>query len=120
MENKDTELLIKNNGSKNLGVRTERLAYDPKDIENALSSHWKSENKKNRGVNFGYGILQDLFIEHLGSPFNLMSPQRCLLKITNRDRLIAATVVQWLGTNCGFCFLREALAKAGYEIVKRK
>ena len=42
-----------------------------------------------------------------------------LTKITDRDRLVSATVVQWLGTNCGLCFLRETLEEAGYKIVKK-
>jgi hypothetical protein len=61
MEQSDFDLLIKKNGSKNLGWRTDRLNYDPKDIENALSQHWVKENKKKAGINFGQGILQDLF-----------------------------------------------------------
>jgi hypothetical protein len=33
---------------------------------------------------------------------------------TQRDATVAATVVQWLGTNVGFCWLDETLKKAGY------
>jgi len=120
MEQSEFDLLIKKNGSKNLGWKTDRLKYDPKDIENALSEHWVKENKKRGGINFGHGILQDLFFERLGHPFNIMAVAHCFLKITNRDRLITATVIQWLGTNVGFCWLKEALSKAGYDIVKRK
>jgi hypothetical protein len=120
MKQTDFDLLIKKNGSKNLGWKTDRLNYDPKDIENALSEHWVKENKKRAGINFGQGILQDLFFQRTGHPFSLMTDTKLFLKITNRDRLITATVIQWLGTNVGFCWLREALSKAGYDIVKRK
>jgi len=120
MEQSDFDLLIKKNGSKNLGWKTDRLNYDPKDIENALSEHWVKENKKKAGINFGQGILQDLFFQRTGHPFSVMADTKLFLKITNRDRLIVATVIQWLGTNVGFCWLREALSKAGYDIVKRK
>ncbi len=113
------ELLIKKNGSKNLGYRTDRLSYDPKDIENAFSSHWQKENKNKTNVNSGHGILQDLFIEKRGNPFNIFNETFCYAKITNKERLIVATIIQWLGTNCGFCFLQEALDKAGYKIVKK-
>lgn len=114
------EEMTKNNGRKNVGWRTDRLSYDPNDIENALSSHWKKENKKEAHINHGQGILQDLFYETEGNPMNLMNPVQRVMKINNRDRLVAATVVQWLGTNCGKCFLNEALKDAGYEIVKTK
>ncbi len=113
------ELLIKKNGSKNLGYMTDRLSYDPNDIENAFSSHWQKENKNKTNINSGHGILQDLFIEKKGHPFNIMNETFCFVKISNKERLIVATIIQWLGTNCGFCFLQEALSKAGYKIVKK-
>ena len=116
MTQEEFEILIKKNGSKNLGWKTNRLKFDPNDIENAFSKHWKHENKKMRGMNYGCGILQDLFFEQSNS---LRTPA-CFLKIINRDRLVAATVIQWLGTNVGFCWLREVLKKAGYEIKKIK
>ena len=36
--------------------------------------------------------------------------------INNRDAMIAATVVQWLGTNCGRAFLDQALRQVGMRI----
>jgi hypothetical protein len=33
-----------------------------------------------------------------------------------RDRVVAATVVQWLGTNVGFAFLETCLRKCGYTV----
>lgn len=33
---------------------------------------------------------------------------------------VAATVVQWLGTNVGFDFLVQTLDKAGYDVVERR
>jgi hypothetical protein len=38
---------------------------------------------------------------------------------TERDRIVAATVIQWLGTNCGMCFLGNALERCGYKIEKK-
>ena len=35
---------------------------------------------------------------------------------SQRDATVAATVVQWLGTNVGFCWLEETLTKAGYRV----
>ncbi|HXJ61825.1 MAG TPA: hypothetical protein VNU68_34730, partial [Verrucomicrobiae bacterium] len=59
--------------------------------------------------------LQDLFMER--DTFNWAS---CVHQITDNERYVAATVVQWLGTNCGFAFLMEALRKAGYRIVDER
>jgi hypothetical protein len=39
---------------------------------------------------------------------------------TERDRIIAATVVQWLGSNVGMSFLHEALGRCGYRVEKKK
>ena len=32
----------------------------------------------------------------------------------------AATIIQWLGSNVGFCFLELALDRAGLKIVKKE
>ena len=108
--------IIDRNGSKNLGFKTERLQFDKKDKENVFSKSWRNENKKSRGLGFGQGILQNLFFSVVD---NYHQPTRKLI-ITNRDRFVTATAIQWLGTNVGFCWLRETLAKAGYDVVKRK
>ncbi len=41
-----------------------------------------------------------------------------IFHITKNDRVIVATVIQWLGTNIGFNFLERTLKKCGYKIVK--
>ena len=35
---------------------------------------------------------------------------------TERDRIIAATLMQWLGSNVGLSFVREALNRVGYDV----
>ncbi len=35
---------------------------------------------------------------------------------TERDRIVASTVIQWLGTNCGIDFVNLALRRAGGSI----
>ena len=37
-------------------------------------------------------------------------------RITKRDACIVATVIQWLGSNVGFDFLRTCLEKCGYRL----
>lgn len=115
----DIDQIIKENGSKNLGFHTHRLNFDNSDLENAFSEKWAKENKPDRALNYGGGILQDLFYRPEAAGFKLFTPKRAL-EITNRDRMVAATVVQWLGSNVGFCFLEECLKKAGYSIKYKK
>ncbi len=37
-------------------------------------------------------------------------------EITERDRIVAATVFQWLGSNCGMDAMRQALKATGYTL----
>ena len=37
---------------------------------------------------------------------------------TDRDHQIAETVIQWLGSNCGYAFLSDVMRNCGYKIVK--
>lgn len=46
--------------------------------------------------------------------------RKVIQEINNRDRMIVATVIQWLGSNCGMCFLGEALERFGARIVYDK
>lgn len=38
--------------------------------------------------------------------------------VTKREAEVAATVIQWLGTNVGFCWLETVLKSCGYSLVK--
>lgn len=76
---------------------------------------WEHENKKRRGISYGHGILQDLMFSRIGMK-DFDWPE-CRQIIRNREAAIVATVVQWLGTNVGWCFLERALAMCGKRIV---
>lgn len=65
--------------------------------EMVLSNLWKEENAAHPAINHGLGVLEGILQEHK-KPFD---------EISQRDAYIAATVVQWLGTNCGSAFLRK-------------
>lgn len=101
-------------GRRNIGDRYERTKYDIR--EKSFADLWHEENKKKRYINFGQGLLQDLFIK---TKDDMMQSKFVEVIITPRERFIVATVIQWLGTNCGWCFLSEVLDKAGYKIVKK-
>lgn len=94
------------------GAFHDRVRYN--EIEAAFSDAWEKQNIPCSGINFGSGILQDLFCER----------DKCWVKriheVTPSERFVSATVVQWLGTNCGMSFLTEALRKCGYRISRIK
>lgn len=41
------------------------------------------------------------------------------VNITSRERLVCATIIQWLGSNTGNSFLIKVLDKEGFKIVKK-
>ena len=92
------------------GFRHERIEFC--DREKAFYETWKDDNdkRKNYYINNGQGILQDLFFDN-GGIVHYIKP---------RERWIAATIIQWLGTNCGMSFLRKCLNKCGYDVVPIK
>lgn len=83
-------------------------------LEKAFSDRWYKENNPvNRGANSGNGLLQDLFIGGK-RPFD----RETLLYIERSHRIVAATAIQWLGTNAGKEFLDSVLKECGLKIVK--
>jgi hypothetical protein len=67
-------------------------------MERIFLKHWRRENKRQAGTNGGYGALELILSED----------SNCIAAgITQRDATVAATVIQWLGTNCGRSFLRD-------------
>jgi hypothetical protein len=57
-----------------------------------------ARTSRGRGYNSGRGVLESILSEN---------PNEHPADITQRDATVAATVVQWLGTNCGQSFLHE-------------
>lgn len=110
----DTEEIEKL-GKQNKGFKFERTIHEINNREKHFSDLWIKENKKQSWLNFGQGTLQDLFFD-----YDKNGTEVAKVLINNRDRYIAATLIQWLGTNCGFGFLHEAMRKCGYEITIRK
>ena len=95
----------------NIGIRVERINHNER--EKAFHDQWQRENIPISGINHGQGTLQDLFINRGTEP---LAQPKWDLEITKRERMIVATVVQWLGSNCGMSFLEVALEKCGYKI----
>lgn len=83
--------------------------------EEGFARLWEYENVPRRWLSYGHGILQDLMFS--GRSFGPVDPLRCRHVIRNGEAAIVATVIQWLGTNVGFCFLERALRMFGKKIV---
>lgn len=69
-------------------------------MERAFAERWESRNLKKHNGDMLYDILGD-------------DP-------TLRDRYVAASVIQWLGTNVGFGFLTGVMHESGYYIGGRE
>lgn len=68
------------------------------DAEWVYQRQWAKENRRTHGVNSGFTTL-----EWILCPSSRRWPE-C---VSQRDAHVAASVIQWLGTNCGYCFLRN-------------
>lgn len=103
----------------NRGAFHERTKSEHSKIEKALADAWEKENEPNRSIGFGYGLLQDLFCKP-DERFGYAAGGTATKVLTDDERMVAATAIQWLGSNCGWAFLQEALSSAGFKIVKKK
>lgn len=84
--------------------------------EAVFAEEWEETCQPRPGVNFGWGTLQDLMVRQREGD-GLLFRGRVPFWITKRERVIVATVVQWLGTACGFAFLQKCLRRCGYRLV---
>jgi hypothetical protein len=118
INNEDIDLILNQANrekvdSEHVGIHKKRCRHNPR--EKAFYEHWRHENEIRPGINSGHGILQDLFIE-TDEPLKLLSRRHKVREITKQDRELVATVIQWLGSNCGMSFLMDALRDCGYTM----
>jgi DNA-binding XRE family transcriptional regulator len=76
-------------------------SWDDTRRETALAKRWEAVNKASIGGDTPV-------MTHLVPGY------------TQEQATAAATAVQWLGSDIGFAFLQEALATAGYEVVRKR
>jgi hypothetical protein len=103
------------------GLHYRRVTSGCNPREKAFADEWEKECQPIRGINLGGGILQDLMYCH--DPNRPDDPSYAFgchghtaFRIRRRDAVIVATIVQWLGSNCGMSFLEMALKKCGYGL----
>lgn len=88
-----------NNFSVYLGQDAGRLFQEGRELERAFVAAWITMNEKN----YANGRLLDII---MGENWT----------VTKRDSQVAATIIQWLGTNVGMGFLRRAFTEGGLKI----
>jgi len=104
-------------GRANQGYMHFRTEHPASFREKAFYEEWKKENEDNI-TGWGRGTLQELF--SIPDPKYLAMSQGWRLRITLRERFIVATVMRWLGSNVGWCFLETVFKKCGYELKQVK
>lgn len=85
----------------------------PSDLrERAIAETWNAENEHQ-------DIVQQSCMHPATNPLGgYMDGRKPVYVVTERERIIVATVIQWLGSNVGWCFVEDALRAAGYKLVK--
>lgn len=86
---------------KNEGNNMHRFKYTTINLnalEKAFADTWEEENTNPYGELNGKGILDYLLAENPNEPRG---------EVTDRDRMVAATVIQWLGSSVGQSFLTQ-------------
>lgn len=80
--------------------------------EKAFIDAWKECNIPKAFLNSGYTTLENILLPestHNKGPFDAF---RSLTgELSERDAFVAASVIQWLGTNCGQGFLHDVKIK---------
>jgi hypothetical protein len=88
---------------KHKSLHQARLKNDFNVAEKVYAEHWIEENKRNSAINRGFTLL-----EWILTPTGQECPSG---RVSHRDAEVAASVIQWLGTNCGLAFLGECERK---------
>lgn len=102
-------------------LRPDRLNY----AERVYFDAWVTQNTRSPGFNSGFGTLELLLrteTEPAPQPAFVTKPAPQPAFVSQRDMDVATTVIQWLGTNCGRCFVEscERARCRGMERISRK
>lgn len=100
-------------------LHKDRLDHPASALERAYAAAWREENVKS--WQFGGPLLQVLLTVGPENPFAIFvdtEKRKRVYEVNQRDAHVAATVVQWLGTNIGRMFVEDILKGEGFKLVK--
>lgn len=89
-------------------------------IEKIFSDAWEEAQNPPDFLNYGVGVLTHLLCASPKGHDLMGRPIFDRDSATQEEATAAATTIQWLGSNVGFCWLCETLKKAGYEVRRIK
>ena len=115
MNELNLELEKRAQGSINRGYMYERVSTHPR--EAVVARRWEEACEHKPHINHGYGTLQDLFFKPAGRG---MFFDTCIHEVTDVEKYVVATVVQWLGSNIGMNFIESALRDCGYRVIENE
>ena len=107
------------------GVHSDRLdacqSWHNNRRETTFALAWEKENAMTGGLRIcsdrdSRALLELMLIKDV--TFTPLAHQEYLAPYTQHSAEIAATVIQWLGTNVGFHWLERTLKEAGYTVTK--
>lgn len=87
--------------------------------ERAFAEAWQRENDLNPR---NYCLLWMLLSEQNDQEPGMygLRGRKMLCEANQESATVAATVIQWLGSTVGWCFLENAVNAAGYELVPKE
>ena len=93
-----------------------RNEHNPR--ERVFAELWEQQNDAKR---MSTGVLLALLTKDVVNDLYSRRDREWIdTPMTTRDMRVAATVVQWLGSNVGMGFLEEALRACGYQLTQEK
>ena len=107
-DNDSTERTCHEPGLEHVGYMSHRTIWGHPSalLERSFSHEWLRQNREPEHF---LTLLLESYFDDDG-----LDGRR--IPVTERDAHVAATVIQWLGTNVGLSFLTRSLQAAGYKI----
>ena len=92
--------------------------------EKVFAAKWNETNHPPSFLNHGVGTLEWLLCSRYRKGANFLRPDDACHELyrhlTQPEATAAASAIQWLGTNCGWCWLEECIRECGFDIVRHR
>lgn len=88
--------------------------------EKIFADKWKQENDPPPFLNSGIGILTHLLCSRPAKFPSIPGGHEIYCHLTQEEATAAASAIQWLGSNCGWCWLEDCIRACGFDVVMRR